>query len=354
MFRKKSNVKHSPLAEKTSYERIRYEIDPYNRLIIAGDDEKTGIQRFRYVLTGRFKTDKNNSLSYLIKAPMPQGTRIPHQVKLQGNWSLTDDYNLQLILNKWGRQTLGDKLTLQGRILDVHKNSLLFSVTTKIKENVQTTYILKLAGAWQADKHNRLTFKVQRERGRYDILTFQGAWEINKHHQIIYKYKKAQLVRKQKQISTLVFKGYWDIKDKARLYYVLDKRSGSIFAFKTGAGIFKDKYIKYKVGIGVEGRAKPINRIITLYGTWRIKKGIGLIFEVEYKNKEIHAITFGAKAKLTAKDKISFKLRNKLNKDIGGELKLSHKILKGDGQAFLRLLKSRQDSAVIVGAGFRW
>ena len=341
-------------SKKTNYERIRYEIDPYNRLVISSGGKKTGPPRFREVLTGRFKTDKNNSLSYLIKSPAPQGTHIPHQVKLQGNWSLTDDHNLQLTLNKWGRQTLGDKLTLQGRILDVRKNSLLFSVTTKTKENVQSTYILNLAGAWQADKHNRLTFRIKRGQGKDNFLTFKGGWKLNKNHQIIYKYKKTQLIRKQKRTHILTFKGYWDIKDKARLYYVIDKRSDSVFAFKTGLGIFKDKHIKYKVGIGISGKEEPTTRVITLYGKWKIKKRIGLIFEVEYENKKIHAIVFGAKAKLTPKDRISFKLRNELNKDIGGKLELSHKILKGDGESFLRFLKSTDETAVIVGAGFRW
>ncbi|MBU4186507.1 MAG: hypothetical protein L6300_02805 [Syntrophaceae bacterium] len=339
---------------KRKKERVRFEIDPHNRLIIAETGAKAKVSRFRHIITGYFKIDKNNSLSYHVKAPTPQGARIPHQVKLQGNWFLTDDHNLQLTLNKWGRQTLGDKLTLQGKILDVRKNSLLFSVTTKTKENVQSTYILKLAGAWQADKHNRLTFRIKRGQGRDEFLTFKGGWELNKHHQIIYRYEKAQLIRKQKRIHTLTFKGYWDIKDKTRLYYVIDKRSDSVFAFKTSLGIFKDKYIKYKVGIGVLDKGKPSPRIITLYGTWKIKKGIGLTFEIEYENKKIHAIVFGADVKLTPKDKISFKLRNERNKEIGGELKLSHKILKGDGEAFLRFLKSKNETAVIVGAGFRW
>ena len=340
--------------KKTSYEKVRFEVDPHNRLVIAKTNEKTGVQRFRHVLTGRFKTDKNNSLFYHVKAPTPQGAQIPHQVKLRGNWSLTDDHKLELTLNKWGRQTFGDKLTLQGRILDVRKNSLLFSVTTKTKENVQSTYILNLAGAWQADKNNRLTFRVKRERGQHDILTFDSAWEINKQHQIIYKYEKAQLVRKRKRIHTLTFKGYWDIKDKIRIFYVIDRATDSAFSFKTALGIFKADYIKYEVGIGVSGKAEPIKRTITLFGTWKVKKGIGLTFEIEYENKKIHAIIFGAKAKLTSKDKIFFQLRNQRNKEIEGELKLSHKILKGNGEAFLRFLKSKRESAILIGAGFRW
>jgi len=340
--------------KKTNYEKVRFEIDPHNRLVVREPDNKTGVHRFRQTLTGRFKTDKNNLLSYHVKAPTPLGERVPHQFKLRGNWSLTDDHNLQLTLNKWGRQTLGDKLILEGRILDIRKNSLLFSVTTKTKENVHSTYILNLAGAWRADKHNRLTFRVKKGRGKHDILTFQGAWEINKQHQIIYKYKKALLTQKKTKTHILIFKGFWDIKDKARLYYIIDKRSDSIFAFNVGAGIFKGKYIKYKVRIGAIDKGNPRIRIITLCGAWKIKKGIGLTFEIEYENKKIHAIGFRADAKLTPKDKITFKLKNERNKEIGGKLKLARKILKGDGEAFLSFLKSKNETAVIAGAGFRW
>jgi len=57
-------------------EKIKFEIDPYNRLVYA-DGRKSKIPRFRHVLTGRFKTDKNNVLSYDIDVPTPQGVSIP-------------------------------------------------------------------------------------------------------------------------------------------------------------------------------------------------------------------------------------------------------------------------------------
>jgi len=346
--------------KKENNEKVTYEIDPHNRLIIQKNGKKSELSRFRQVLDGRFKTDENNTVSYHIKAPTPQGTEMPYQVKLQGKWSLSEDHNLCLTLNKWGRQTLGDKLTLQADIIDTAKNSLVFALTTTTKENTQSIYVLKLQGAWQADKHNRLTFRIQREQGSHDILTFKGAWEINKQHQIIYQYEKAQLIRKRKKIHTLIFQGYWDIKDKARVSYVLDQQSNSVFAFKTSVGIFKDRYIKYEVGIGVSrtpqgtGKSESIKRTLTLFGKWKIKKSVGLIFEVEYENKKTNAIVFGAEAKLSARDSISFELKNELNKKIGVQLQLSRKILKGDGLSFLRFLKSEDETAVTIGAGFRW
>ena len=97
-------------------EKVRYEIDPHNRLVIKKTGKKTKLARFRRVLDGRFKTDRINSLTYHIKAPIPQDLNAPHQVKLRGRWSLTKNHDLRLTLDKWRRQTFGDQLTLQGDI----------------------------------------------------------------------------------------------------------------------------------------------------------------------------------------------------------------------------------------------
>jgi len=196
---------------------------------------------------------------------------------------------------------------------------------------------------------------VKKEDGRYDILSFNGVWEINKAHQIIYQYEKARLIRKKREAHTLIFKGCWDIKDFGRISYLLGKGTDSSFDFKTSACIFKENYIKYELGIGLSDRIDPIRRTVTLSGKWNLKKDAGLIFEIEYENKKTKAIIFGANARLTDRDTIAFKLKNDVeNKDIGANLELSHKILKGDGEAFLRLLKSNRESAIYAGAAWRW
>ncbi|MFH1856983.1 MAG: hypothetical protein ABH836_07180 [Candidatus Omnitrophota bacterium] len=340
--------------KKKDHEKITYEIDPYNRLIINKSGKESSLPMFRQVLDGRFKIDGNNIATYQIKAPASGGTDMPHQVKLHGEWSLSKDHSLCLTLNKLGRETLGDKLTLRADIIDAAKNSIVFAVTTRAKENIQSTYILQLKGTWHADEHNRITFMVKREEGKNDILTFRGAWEINKQHEIIYQYEKTRLTRKEKEIHTLTLKGYWDIKDKLRVSYVLDQQSNSAIDFKTGLGFFKDNYIKYEVSIGGSLKPNSIKRAVTLSGKWKIKKGVGLTFEVKYENRRVHAIVFGAQAKLTAKDSISFELKNKQNEDIGAKLELSREILNGDGLSFLRFLKSKDETSVFVGAGFKW
>ena len=327
---------------------------PLNRLIIEETGHKTGLKHFRKVLDGRFKIGKGNELIYCVKNPVSASTLIPHQVRLKGTWSVTKNHDLMLTLNKWGRQTFGNELTLKGDVVDVDKNSILFAVTTRRKKNTPLTRILKLQGSWHADRYNRLTFRARKEDSMYDILTLDGIWEVSRSHQIIYRYRKARLIRKKKETGTWIFKGYWDIRGKTRLSYVMDKNSDSVFNFRTNMGVFKENYIKYKVGIGVSRRTTPEKRAVTLFGKWKIKKGIGLIFEVKYENTKPHAIVFGAEARLTDKDTLSFRLRNDVNKDISANLKLSHKILKGDGVAFLKALRSKGEIALFAGAACRW
>lgn len=334
-------------------QKVRYELDPYNRLIVNGAE--SGPEKFRRVLDGRFKTGENNELSYHIKSPLSADESIPNQVRIDGNWALTDKAELQLTFDKESRKIFGNAITLQGRIIDVNKNSLLFSVATKTEDNTQTTYVLNLQGSWKADEFNRLSFYVKKEQGRYDILTFNGAWTIDKNHQIIYRYEKAALIRKKKETHALIFRGYWDIKDKVRISYLLDGSPGSVFDFETSAGILQEDYIKFEVGIRSSRRPRPIKRSVTLFGKWKLKKDTGILFEIEYESGQVHTIVFGADAKLTDNDTVLFRLKNSTdNKDMNMTLELSHKVLEGDGELFLRGLSSRRELAVYAGAAWRW
>jgi len=330
-------------------EKIKYEFDPHNRLIA-----ESNLRGIRKVLDGQFKISARNLLTYHVKAPFPEDIKAPHQVKLKGTWSLTEDHQLRFTLDQWTRRTFGDRLTLQGEILDVKKNSLLFAVQTKTKDDLPSTYLIELAGAWQADEQNRLTFRVDKEKGGSDSLTFDGAWQIDDNYKVTYSYSKEQLTRKVKEMHVLTFQGYWDIQDKTRLSFVLDADSDSRFDFNTTLGIFKDNYIKYALGIGLSFDKQPVKQTVTFYGRWQIKKNIGLVFKVEKEGREIQTIVFGAQAKLTNIGTVSFSLRNSLDENVGAELELSRDIFSGDGQVFLRLLKEKQELAILAGVGWRW
>jgi hypothetical protein len=335
-------------------ERFRYELDPYNRLVLYKGGG-SGLPEFRQVLDGRFNVDKNNSLSYHVKAPLRETEKIPNQIKLRGEWSLTDSHDLRFTLDKQSRETFGDEVTLQGEILDVKANSLLFAVTTRKTAGARSTYVLNLAGSWKADENSRLSFRVKRQKGECDILTFSAAWEVDNNHAIVYRYEKSNLVTKKKKVHALAFKGRWDIKEAFRISYVLDGRTDSVFDFTTSAGVFKERYIKYEIGIGLAGRVRPKGRTITLFGKWNLKRDADLVFEVEYENGKAAAVTFGADAQLTDKDTVFFRLKDYIgNKDLGATLELSRRIFKGEGEAFLRALKKGGESAIYAGAAWRW
>jgi len=331
-------------------------VDPYNRLILDIPGSKySGLPRFRKTIEGRFSLDRYNNLTYQIKAPVSEGENIPHQVRLKGDWTLTDSHRLKFTLNKLGRQTLGDQLTLEGEILDVGDNSLLFAVTTTSKRDMRTTYVLELGGVWKADRRNRLSFHIRRESGRYNVLTFNGAWEVDKCNKIVYRYEMADLATKKRRVHTLEFDGYWDIKDRYRISYSFGTGTDSSFDINTSAGIFRENYIKYEVGIGVKGYARPVERVIIFSGRWYLKEDIGVVFEFKYADKKTRQIVFGADFKITGKDTVSLRLKSSEDdKDIGAAVELSRKIFKGDGEMFLRALVSGREQAVYAGAAWQW
>jgi hypothetical protein len=195
---------------------------------------------------------------------------------------------------------------------------------------------------------------VKREKDASDVLTFSGAWEVNKNNEIIYRYETAALRRKTSRAHTLVFRGHWDIKEKLRISYEMAAGSDSVFDFKTAAGVFKKDYIEYEMGIGLSRRARPLSRTVTLSGGWNFKKGRGFVFEFECGG-EGRAIAFGADAKLTGSDTVSVRLKSRLDgRDMGGSLEFSRKIFKGEGETFLRLLRSEKEASVYAGAAWRW
>ena len=330
--------------------KLRFEVDPHNKLI-------RGISKFRHVIDGRFKIGKGNSLLYHIKTPSDTAAKeadLPHQLKFKGTWSLTKDHNLRLTLDKWRRQTFGDELTLKGEIIKAGTHSLFFAVTQRTKEDTTSTYILKLGGFWQADRNNRLTFRVKKEEGRFDLLVFDGIWEVNRKHRIVYHYEKKLTRRGESKKHSLVFDGFWNIARKSALTYRLDLKGKSAFDFRIGKGIVQGNSIKFELGIGLSQRQKPVRKDVILYGKWKIKKGIGLIFEIRHAKGRARMMKFGAEAKLAGGSRIKFTLKNEIGKNLGLTFTLSKKMLKGSGESFIRFLRNRKEKAVYVGTGFIW
>ncbi len=329
-------------------EKIRYEIDPHNRLIYEKTGEESEVPGFRTVLDGSFEIDENNYVTYHVKKS--QESNIPQQVKLKGAWSLNNDHNLVLTLDKWGNQIAGNKLTVESELIDAKDNMLSFALTTKDSENNAHIYIVKLGGRWQADEYNRFTFNVQKETGISDKITLTGAWEVNKQNEIIYTYEKSTAGKKEKITKAVTLKGYWDIAGKHRIKYVLNKEIESEFDFKVSVGKSEGRGLEYEIGVG----ASPSKKTITLFGSWKVNKKSGLLFEMPCAEGKINSVIFGAWGKLDKNLNLEIRLENKIGEDLGIDVKLSRRILEGQGEAFIRALRSQKEVSIVAGVGFRW
>jgi hypothetical protein len=361
-------------------EKIRYEIDPHNRLIYEKTGKKSEVPWFRAVLDGSFEIDENNYVTYHVKKSqascgerspeLAEGrsrtTDIPQQVKLKGQWSLDKEHNLVLTLDKWGNQIAGNKLTVESELIDAKDNRLSLAVTSKDSEENNHIYIVKLGGRWQADEYNRLTFNIEKEKGITDRITLRGAWEVNKQNEIIYTYEKSacgerspELVegrsrttrkKKEKITKTITLKGYWDIAGKHRIMYVLNKEIESEFDFKVSVGKPVGRGLEYEIGVG----ASPSKKTITLFGSWKVNPKMGLLFEMPFEEGKINRVIFGAWGKLDKNLNLEMRLENKIGEDLGIDVKLSRRILEGQGEAFIRALRSQKEVSIVAGVGFRW
>lgn len=332
---------------------MRYEIDPFNRLVVSGG-RSGGLPFFRRVIDGTFRMGPRNSLIYHVKKPsrpFPDGIDLPHQVKLTGRWALTDNHDLELTFDKWKR--VGESVTVAGEIIGAGPDSLLFSCAVKKPSGGMAVRLLRLEGVWQADKKNRLSFLVEKGKGQYDVLTLNGAWEIDKRHQIVYTYSKSD-EKGGRVRHSIAFKGFWNITGRYRVSYLLDCKAGSGFDFRTSLIKADGRHIEFEVGIGLSGGRPEVKHSVELFGRWNIDKKAGLLFEYETGEGSFQAITLGAEARLSDRDTIIFRLKGRAGEELGAELGLSRRFLNEDGEAFLRLLKSGKEYVVYAGAGWRW
>jgi hypothetical protein len=328
--------------------KVRYELDPYNRLVV-------NLPAFRQVIDGRFKVGPDNELAYHVKSPLSQGENIPHQIGLKGSWSLTPDHRLRFTLDKSGRRTFGDKLDFHADIIGADSGAVLFGITTITKDLVRSTYVLRLEGSWKADRRNRLTFSVKREKNASDILTFCAKWEVDKSNSIIYKYESSRLLKKIGRVHSLTLNGYWDMNRPGRISYVMNADTASGFEFNASIARLAAGYIKCAVGAGISGRLSPSLRTIKLTGQWGFRKGSGIVFEIGYEDGRTHAIIFSADVKLSSKNTVSLRLRSRPDgSDLGASVELARDVFDGEGQMFLRALASRKESSLCIGAAWPW
>lgn len=329
-----------------------YCTDTSNRVIIARNKK-------RIVTDGSFLVDKRNRLLYRLNEPPAwrKKNTLPGKMVFEGKWKLNSNYDLELDLAKAEKRQRQGYLAFNGEIISAQKDSLVFQIKSIDKQGLLHAQLLKLSGFWQADEFNQIQFIVKRE-GRPDMLTLEGAWQANKNQQVTYTYEKTCLKRKTKLLRTLTFAGFWQITGQNKLSYIFSSGSKSRFDFRAqleSPSLYpQDGRIKYRVGIGVSQRrpkgAVPY-KIICLYGAWKFRRNLGLVFEMNYGKNGIHNMEFGAEAAVSKRDKITATLKDaRTNRPLGISLTFTRKLLKqADAEAFLKFSRLLKESRIEAG-----
>lgn len=236
--------------------KVFYEVDPHNRLIIKKTKGPSSVKRFRKVVNGRFKTDAKNKLYYEVFKS--SDSDIPQKIKFSGDYSLDKKGNLIFIMDKWNNQYAGNRLRLKTGIIDASDSELIFLLNSRISEDKETSYTMKLCGAWRADKNNRIGFDVEKSPDEFDNLTFFNAWKLNEDNEIEYSYGKGT--------SVVSLKGSWDAGTKNRVSYILNKSIDSGFDFRTSLGLIKAEkgkiHARFDVTIDISKKKRVKRKII--------------------------------------------------------------------------------------------
>lgn len=271
--------------------------------------------------------------------------------RIEGSWRLTADHELQ-----YRRAGARKEIVLSGPITRAEPLGLSFRVAETSVDGDVVGREMTLRGSWQADDSNRLNFLVERQESRQNRLTLQGAWELGPSQEILYRWQVEDPRKRRTESRLLRFQGYWDVGEDKRLTYVLDAVSGSLFrfrgAFQTPTVLAKEGRIRYQIGVEAEGKKRL--QTVMLFGKWKISRNLALEFEVPYRGGVSRAITFGAAYALTRQQTLSARLTTRQGKPLGVELTFTREFRKGQGEAFLRLRRSIEESVVEGGVRFRW
>ena len=270
---------------------------------------------------------------------------------MKGRWILTPNHEVA-----YRRDGLDEEFFLKAPIIAVEPDLLVIAVTEKQKDQKIVTSLAKLTGTWQLDSTNQIIFQVRREQSQTNTLTFTGAWRVGKNNEVVYSYEQKDLKRKSTETHTFVFNGTWSISKDRQLAYSLGVDSNSRFdfkgAFETGPIYPKKGEIRYRAGIEIKGKTSI--QAITLFGQWRLSRDLYLDFDIQYENGQRNTITFGGTYNFDPSHQVTVSLKSKSGEPLGLILIVTQDLFGKDGQAFVRLQRTLEESSIEAGVDFRW
>jgi hypothetical protein len=284
---------------------------------------------------------------------------IPKKTVIDGKWSLTDSHDLKLSVSASDSAYFGRTIILKGDILAASSSGLIFRVRHSDALSGSRSGTVELKGVWAADSKNRITFRVAKADGRYDVLTFQGIWNIGPNNELSYKVVTTELKTRTKKEKTLVFRGHWDLY-RTRMVYSLEGTDTSFFSFKaavqTKSLMAKQGEIRYQLGTGVssrKGKGGAVSRAVTIYGTWKLSRDLKVSFEVKGPSTEKREIIFGIDKIFAESRKITVSLKDKKGEKLGMDVTFT-KVFAKDAEFFVSIGNNASETRILGGLRIRF
>jgi len=287
--------------------QIRYTLDEANRLV-RQQRRSGGRWRTADVRTGSLSLDDRQRLVFR-PDPDAAGASWPSEVRLDGQWRLGADHRLGLAV----RDASGARrrtLHLRGSLASADAHSMGIELRRQTLDGRLRSERLTLAGAWHADRRNRLSFRVQRGRGAADRLTLQGAWDVDRRHTLRYRFRDSPSGRSRRELR---FAGWWEVPARHRLVYRLDSRGSAAFEFRAALANrtlrAADGRVAYEAGIRLSG-GRRVRRRIALYGSWKFGPGFSVTFDVPSSDARRSRVAFRARVLKLGPREVTVELRH--------------------------------------------
>jgi hypothetical protein len=307
---------------------------------------------------GEFSVDSANRLRFAPDEPGPWRRRVSAsgRITFEGDWRLDDNHDLVFAVSKDNAGAAAGKLTMKGTLLAAETDALVFEVASLNQDGLLHVQLLKIAGTWFADSSNRLCFSVRHSK---ESLALKADWQLNKDQHIVYRYEKFDRLRKDTIVESLTFEGHWQLGDSRVLTYSLGSSDVSTFEFRaqieTPTIYPKQGVIKYRLGLGLRQLRRRREKILCLYGAWKISRALRVTFSMDYGQGIIRTYEFASDMIFSRRDAITFVLKNGRGQGVGIQVIFTHRFIKQlGGEIFLRLEARRDRLGAYAGVQIPW
>ena len=339
---------------------VRYEFDEFNRLVILDPQDAAQPRR---VVEGRVGVDPKNRLVYRAATLAPdaepqardpeakgRGTRFRKaEYVFDGTWRLTDEHQLALALRDQQERDQ-EELFLRGSLLEAKGHALSAVLVRRGTDDKAASQRIALAGRWQADAQNRLTFLVEKGQGQADALVFDGAWEVDERAQLRYEYRQRRSGRGA-ATHALRLAGAWDLSEASQLVYRLEADTRSAFAFQASLQSrslnARDGKLAYQLGIRLSD-GRTVARQVVFFGAWKLNRDLSVAFEFPVSGGRRQAVKFQGTCTFKDRNTLTVALSNPRGEPLALSVTFSRKWL-GDAEWFVRLQRHEQATELLGG-----